>query len=222
MSTVKISGGNSKMGNIPSVSLPSVITCRQCACQEKCYARRLERLRPAVRNAYQHNLDVLNSDPETYWREVEASVMMSRFFRFHVSGDIPSAEYFAKMVEVAKRNQHCEILCFTKKFDIVNNYINRAYLDSIAGTSIHPQLCNMWMIAEQFIPKNLHIVFSGWKDLQMFNPYMFPEAHVKYRDGSTTAREDAVSCGGNCTECAVTDCGCWTLQRGQQVVFNEH
>lgn len=66
MGTVKISGGNSKMGNIPSVSLPSVITCRQCACQEKCYARRLERLRPAVRNAYQHNLDVLNSDPETY------------------------------------------------------------------------------------------------------------------------------------------------------------
>ena len=78
------------------------------------------------------------------------------------------------------------------------------------------------MIAERFIPKNLHMVFSGWTGLEMHNQYQFPEAHVRYRDGSTTAREDAIECGGNCTECAVTDCGCWTLQRGQQVVFNEH
>ena len=222
MSTVKISKGNSKLGAIPSVSLPSIKTCRNCACQEKCYAQKLERLRPAVRNAYQHNLEVLQNDPETDWREVEASVMMSRFFRFHVSGDIPSKEYFAKMVEVAKRNPHCEILCFTKKYEIVSEYINKEYLDSIFGTTIHPQLFNLWMIAERFIPKNLHMVFSGWTGLQMYNPYQFPEAHVRYRDGSTTAREDAIECGGNCTECALTEGGCWNLQKGQQVVFNEH
>ena len=81
MGTVKISKGNSKLGAIPSVSLPSIKTCRNCACQEKCYAQKLERLRPAVRNAYQHNLEVWLKDPETYWREVEASIMMSRFFR---------------------------------------------------------------------------------------------------------------------------------------------
>ena len=161
-------------------------------------------------------------DPETYWREVEASIMMSRFFRFHVSGDIPSTEYFAKMVEVAKRNPHCEILCFTKKYEIVSEYIDKKYLDSIFGTTIHPQLYNLWMIAESFIPKNLHRVFSGWTGLQMYNPYQFPEAHVRYRDGSTTARKDAIECSGNCTECALTEGGCWRLQKGQQVVFNEH
>ena len=79
MGTVKISQGNSKLGAIPSVSLPSIKTCRACACRDKCYAQKLERLRPAVRNAYQHNLEVLINEPETYWREVEASVMMSRF-----------------------------------------------------------------------------------------------------------------------------------------------
>lgn len=222
MSTVKISKGNSKLGQIPSVSLPSIKTCRQCACQEKCYAQKLERLRPAVRNAYQHNLEVFQKDPETYWREVEASIMMSRFFCFHVSGDIPSKEYFAKMVEVAKRNPHCEILCFTKKYEIVNDYVTDAYFDSIAGTTIHPQLFNVWMIAEQFIPKNLHIIFSGWAGLPMLNHYQFPEAHVRYRDGSTTAREDAMICNGNCSECALTDGGCWSLKRGEQVVFKEH
>lgn len=198
---VKISNGNAKMGAIPSVSLPAGVTCRSdCECSQKCYAKRLERMRPSVRQAYKHNYDLLNSDPNTYWREVEASIMMSRFFRFHVSGDIPDATYFEHMVDIAHTNTHCEILCFTKKYDIVNSHIN------IIGK----------------LPKNLHIIFSGWHDIEMVNPYNLPEAHVRYRDGSTTAREDAKLCGGNCTECAITDGGCWTAKHGEQVVFNEH
>ena len=200
MGTVKISKGNSKLGAIPSVSLPSIKTCRNCACQEKCYAQKLERLRPAVRNAYQHNLEVWLKDPETYWREVEASIMMSRFFRFHVSGDIPSFKYLINMVEIARRQPHCEILCFTKKYNLVNELIEQG---------------------GEF-PGNLHMIFSGWVGLEMANPFSLPEAHVRYRDGSTTAREDAVECGGNCTECALTEGGCWNLQKGQQVIFNEH
>ena len=200
MGTVKISKGNSKLGAIPSVSLPSIKTCRNCACQEKCYAQKLERLRPAVRNAYQHNLEVWIKDPETYWREVEASIMMSRFFRFHVSGDIPSFKYLINMVEIARRQPHCEILCFTKKYNLVNELIEQG----------------------DELPSNLHMIFSGWVGLEMANPFSLPEAHVRYRDGSTTARDDAIECSGNCTECALTEGGCWNLQKGQQVVFNEH
>lgn len=200
MSTVKISKGNSKLGAIPSVSLPSIKTCRQCACQEKCYAQKLERLRPSVKNAYEHNLVALLSEPTTYWREVEASVMMSRFFRFHVSGDIPNAAYLENMVSVAERNSHCEILCFTKRYEMVNEFIQQ----------------------NGELPSNLHMIFSGWVGLEMANPFSLPEAHVRYRDGSTTARDDAIECSGNCTECALTEGGCWNLQKGQQVVFNEH
>ena len=200
MSMIKLSKGNSKMGSIPSISLPAVKTCRQCKCNEKCYAKKLERLRPSVKNAYEHNLGVLLSDPTTYWREVEASVMMSRFFRFHVSGDIPNAAYLENMVAIAGRNSHCEILCFTKRYEIVNEFIQK----------------------NGELPSNLHMIFSGWVGLDMANPFSLPEAHVRYRDGSTTARDDAVECGGNCTECALTEGGCWNLQKGQQVVFNEH
>lgn len=201
MSQVKISPGNTKMGAIPSVSLPAGKTCREdCACREKCYAMKLERLRPAVRGAYKSNMELLQSDPNTYWREVEASIMMSRFFRFHVSGDIPNDVYFIKMVLIAQRNPHCQILCFTKKYDIVNRYLEN--------------------VGE--LPDNLHVLFSGWVGLEMDNPFHLPEAHVKYRDGTTTARPDAVECKGNCASCAMTDCGCWTLQHGQQVVFHEH
>ena len=198
---VKISKGNSKMGSIPSVSLPSGITCRQdCACIFKCYARKLERLRPNVRQSYEQNYRLLKCDPKTYWREVEAAVMMSRFFRFHVSGDIPDEDYFRHMIQIAAGNPHCEILCFTKKYEIVNN----------VRCDIHT------------LPGNLHIIFSAWRGLTCNNPYGFPEAHVRYRDGTTTAKHCAVECGGNCTDCAVTSGGCWVLKPGQQVVFNEH
>lgn len=200
---IKISPGNTKMGSIPSVSLPAGLTCRaDCACRSKCYAMKLERLRSSVRNAYRHNYEILNTDPKTFWREVEASVMASRFFRFHVSGDIVDGAYLEHMIDIARRNPHCEILCFTKKYDLVNGAVFEG------GVAV--------------IPTNLHLIFSAWRGLPMDNPYAFPEAHVRYRDGFTTASENAKECGGNCTECAITNGGCWTLHKGEQVVFNEH
>ncbi len=126
--------------------------------------------------------------------------MMSRFFRYHVSGDIVDLNYLRKMIEIAERNPHCEMLCFTKKYSIVNTYLENGGV----------------------IPKNLHLVFSAWRGLAMDNPFNLPEAHVRYRDNTTTAKSSAVECGGNCTECALTDGGCWTLGDGEQVVFNEH
>lgn len=197
---VSISKGNEKLGNIQSVSLPSVLTCRECDCSKKCYARRIERRRPSVGAAYKNNLQVLQTEPDVYWREVEAAIMLSRFFRFHVSGDIPDTAYLCNMISVAKRNKHCEILCFTKKYEIVNKLL-------ASGIDL---------------PDNLHIIFSGWVGLQMVNPFSLPEAHVLYRDGTTTARPDALNCSGNCAECALTCGGCWSLKNGEQVVFNEH
>lgn len=200
MPNISISQGNSKMGSIASVSLPSIVTCRKCDCQQKCYAHKLERLRPSVRQAYQKNLDQFRADPDTYWREVEAAIMMNRYFRFHVSGDIPDAAYLERMISVASRNTHCEILCFTKKFSLVNEYLER----------------------NSPLPANLHMIFSAWPGLAMDNPHHLPEAHVRFRDGSTTALPSAKHCSGNCTECAITNDGCWTLLCGEQVIFDEH
>lgn len=198
---VSISKGNSKLGAIPSVSLPAGKTCRQdCECNTKCYAKKIERLRPSVRTAYSRNYNLLKADPSTYWREIEASIMMSRFFRFHVSGDIVDDAYLRRMCYIAARNPHCQILCFTKRYDIVNEYLAQGAL----------------------FPDNLHIILSAWRGLPMQNPHNLPEAHVRYKDGSTTADTLAIECSGNCSDCAITDGGCWNLRPGQQVVFNEH
>lgn len=189
------------MGAIHSISLPSIKTCvKDCDCANKCYAAKIERLRPSVRNAYQNNLYLLNEDPERFWRELEGVIMTSRFFRFHVAGDIPDNVYFAHMIDIAQRNGHCEILCFTKKYAIVNEFLE------LGGV----------------LPANLHMIFSAWRGYKMDNPFLLPEAHVQYRDGYTTASKNAKMCEGNCAECAITDGGCWRLKNGEQVIFKEH
>ena len=88
---VVISKGNIKMGQIQSVSLPPVVTCSALACKfcgKKCYARKICRLRPTVKESYENNLDILLNDKEKFWREVNASVALTTYFRFEVSGDI--------------------------------------------------------------------------------------------------------------------------------------
>lgn len=198
---VSISKENRKMGHISSVSLPAGVTCRpNCPCLPICYAKKLERFRPNVRSAYQTNLDLLRVSPETYWREVEAAIMMTRYFRFHVSGDIPDTPYFTNMVEVALRNPHCEILCFTKQYEIVNRCLDAGVV----------------------IPGNLHIVFSAWQGLPMPNPHNLPTAHVIYKDGTTTAPENAKECDGFCEECVKQTGGCWSMKKGEAVKFHEH
>lgn len=197
---ITISKGNSKLGDIPSVSLPAIKTCGNVPCKKKCYAKRLAARRANVGMSWEKNWNVLMSDPDTYWREVEASIKMSRFFRFHVGGDIPDVGYLQHMFSVARRNKHCKILCFTKKYDLVNGYLS-------AGARK---------------PANLLLVFSVWPGYECKNPHHLPEAHVRMRDGTTTAPSNASECGGNCAECGLTDSGCWVLKKGQSVVFNEH
>ena len=203
MKHVSISRGNAKMGNIPSLSLPPIISCSKEACKfcgKKCYAAKIARLRPkTVGAAYQRNLDILKSDPEQFWREVDAALMINRFFRFGVSGDIYDKDYFANMVRLARKNSHCQILCFTKQFDIVNDYL-----------------------AEHKLPKNLHVIFSAWRGMTMNNPFNLPEAHVFYKDGFTTAKDGAKLCTLNCFSCAVKGSNCWSLKKGESVVFREH
>lgn len=196
---VTISAGNLKMGSIKSVSLPPVITCVKCECNKKCYARRMMRYKQ-TKESWFRNLELLKIDPDTYWREIEGTIMMERAFRFHVSGDIVDLDYMKRMAGIAARNSHCQIICFTKKFDIVNQFIKEGGV----------------------ISDNLHLIFSGWKGLEMNNPYNFPECHVIFKNGETTARDGAKYCSGNCSECFKENKNCFNLKKGEQILIKEH
>lgn len=203
MKRVKFSNGNKKMGAIPSVSLPAVQTCRKgCACAKYCYALRMEKFRKNVHDSYISNYNLYTENREKYWADINAKLFASRFFRFHVSGDIPDMEYCKDMFRVAEKNSHCQTLVFTKQYEIVNA-----------------------VVSEQGMPsENLHILFSAEREIKMENPYNFPTANILFPDGSTTAEnlETAVYCSGNCFDCFCETKGCMGLKAGEELLLNKH
>lgn len=197
--SISISPGNKKMGAIPSVSLPPITTCAKgVPCGKLCYAAKLCKIYPSVKNAYDRNYTILKEDPAEYWNQVRAAVSVTRFFRFHVSGDIPTADYWTDVVKTAELFPHTEILIFTKKYSIVNDYITDG------GK----------------IPGNLHVIFSEWGLLKIPNPHQLPTAAVIFKE--TEPANNWKICGGNCTECACAGVGCWELKKGETIAFYQH
>lgn len=196
---ISISPGNTKLGAIPSVSLPACITCNPSApCFKKCYALRITRRYKQSRDAYARNLEILTNDPGAYWLQVKAAAMVTRFFRYHVSGDIPNIEYFNNMVQLARELPNTEFLAFTKQYNIVNEYLRTG----------------------ETIPKNLKVLFSNWGNWKCENPYNLPTCEIIFKNENPG--EHWKICGGNCTDCACRGVGCWELKPGETIAIYEH
>ena len=196
---VSISKGNAKMGVIPSISLPAGITCNPGApCYKECYARRIEYRYKESKNAYARNYNIYKTEPGAFWLQVRAAAVMTRFFRFHVSGDIPDAAYFVGMVETAAALPGTNFLAFTKQYKIVNDYIN-------AGGRI---------------PENLKIIFSNWYAWKCENPYNLPTCEIIDKNGAPG--ETWNICGGNCTSCSCRGIGCWEIKNGETIAIYKH
>lgn len=201
LTSVTISNANSKMGNVASVSLLPFLSCPgRCAgtCGARCYAAKLANLRPSVLQSYAKNQALAMYRPDLFWAQVNVAVMAVRYFRFHVSGDILNMDYFRHMVEVAKNNERTEILVFTKRYEIVN----------------------AWIDENGDLPANLHILFSGWSNLKPENPHALPETNV-FADESEIDDSWKI-CGGNCFNCACRGVGCWQAGKGEIVAFRLH
>lgn len=202
---VKISKTNSKLGGfIPSVNLPAGLTCRADApCQKGCYAKKGNWLYKNVKQSLLNNLEIFNTNPNQYFNDIINELnngdISYKFFRWHSSGDIVNNEYFKGIIKVAESCPQTKFLCFTKKFHIVNLYLE------FGGV----------------IPDNLKIVFSAWDNtFKVDNPFNLPVTYVRFKNESRNADipEFAIPCVGKCYECK----SCWSLEKGQSVVFNNH
>lgn len=201
VTTVTISKGNVKMGSVPSVSTLPLVTCPAICngtCAESCYASKIASLRASVLKSYARNTALLMLKPEFYWMDVKRAMMATRFFRFHVSGDIRNAEDFQNIIDACKENGHCQTLVFTKRYDIVN----------------------AWIDTNGDLPENLHLLFSGWTNLNPVNPHNLPETNV-YEKGETP-NDEWLLCGGNCFECGCRGVGCWQAKKGDVIAFEKH
>jgi len=196
---VSISKGNSKMGSIPSVSLPPVKCCPNCkSCCKDCYALKLTRIYKTFRESLERNYNILRDDPVSYFEQVKTAARLSRFFRWHISGDIISTNYLDNMVKMARELKGTQFLAFTKSYEIVNEYFEH-----------HRK------------PSNLQVIFSLPFDGETIdNPHNLPTAAVIFKGQELDPTYKV--CGGNCTECAGQGVGCWNLKKGETVAFYKH
>lgn len=198
----RISKGNTKLGiNIATVNLPACVTCRPDApCFKYCYARkgnfRFKTVEESLANNYKAYLD----NPKGYFDVIDAGLTMVpyRFFRWHSSGDIPCTDYLDRMCKLARRHKGTIFLCFTKRYEIVNEYLDH-----------HRR------------PSNLILVFSNWGEWRCENPHNLPTAWVKF-DKNTEIPEKAHKCPGYCGDCVNSECSCWKLKNGESVYFDKH
>ena len=207
MINVHISTRVSKLGTaIPTINLPPIITCRKdapCAkCAKEgggCYAMRGHFTLPNVKNNMFENLQAYKENPKLFFEIIANVAKDYKRFRYFSSGDIVDTNFLAGMCKVARKCKGTQFLCFTKKFELVNDYVSNKHI----------------------IPKNLHIVFSTWRDFIPENPYNFPMTYVyfpKDKEANKSIPENAIPCSGSCTKCHA----CWELNKGQSVYFKKH
>jgi len=196
---VTISISNSKLGlSIPSINLPPITTCRKNApCSKGCYATRGNFCFSNVKNSHLRNLDIYKNDPTFYFDSIRLASALSKYFRWHSAGDIVDEQYFVGMVKVARQNKDTNFLCFTKKYEIINEYLNSG----------------------KRIPKNLTTVFSNWDNFVCENPFNLPTTWVWAKEfNNEIIPKTSIPCAGKCYQCQA----CWQLKKGQSVFFKKH
>ena len=193
---VSVTTGNKKMGHVLNLSMPTSVCRADAPCRKGCYARSGTFCYKNVQNCYLNNLNAFLESPERFKTEILKQLPIIGVFRWHTSGDIVNMEYLEIMVEIARKATDIRFLCFTKKYELVNKYLET-----------------------HEIPSNLKMVFSGWKGLVITNPNNLPIAWMyDHKDPDERIPQDALPCNGGCVQCMV----CWKLGSGESVVFDKH
>jgi len=191
---IRISLGNNKLGKIPNISLPPIITCKKNApCTKTCYASKAWRLYPNTRKSWTQNLTLFTEDHKNFFNQISyyLNVNNPKHFRWQCAGDIVNKTYFTGMIQIAKDYPKTKFLVFTKQYNIIR---------------------------KRKIPSNLQIVLSVWPKIQI-TKINLPKAW--FQDGTETrySEKNTIKCPGHCEGCF----NCWNLTKlNKDIVFIKH
>lgn len=205
---VSISCVNSKTGPLCNdLALPTC-TCREDApCKATgCYCMKGRQTMSKVVAAYTRNLRLYNTNQEDFWEQIRFKVKHRPFplFRFFDCGDIADYDFFLGMIDLAKEFPDIKFMSFTKKYEIVNK----------------------WIDENGDLPENLNVVFSAWHiGWKVINPHNLPVAYVDFKDKTLNPEfpEGITSCPNEkdktitCSICRK----CWD-KRIKAVKFTQH
>ena len=162
-----INNNNGKTGKaVATLSMPPKMTCRPdapCYKSGKCYCMKGHQTYASVLGSYYKNWRLWNEDPKLFEEKVTAYIKYSglKMIRWHDAGEIANMAYLKMMVNIANNLPDVKFLAYTKKYDLVNSYLD----------------------VNEKLPDNLTIRFSYWdKDWTVRNPHDVPRAYVDFKD----------------------------------------
>lgn len=193
-SRLRIGPGNSKLGQIPNLSLTPIDSCRADApCKIDCYANKSYRMYPNVRNAWDGNLAYYQEDPAGFFEEFDAWLAENdpAAFRIHVAGDVPDENYFKNLCTLAVIHSATTFIMFTKRYDL----------------------------PFELAPDNLRCIISMWPGLDLpARLDHLPKAWLA-DDLRSPIGQPFISCPGKCDQCSA----CWKVVSADlPVVFKRH
>ena len=195
---------NRKLGKACiSVPFPVIVCNPNAPCYLKCYAKHGCQGFANVQGAYYRNLRLYHNDANDFFEQLFYKIKFSGLplVRFFDSGDYPDAEFLVRSVELAKKFPGVKFMAYTKKYDLVNDYLS-------GGGKL---------------PDNYNIFFSAWDKLwEVPNPHGLPVAYVKFKEERLTPEipNNAFHCPGRESSCSA--CGvCWN-KKVKAVYFDEH
>jgi hypothetical protein len=195
-----ISPGNRKLGTLPSVSLPPIVTCNcaaGCTRGKLCYAVKMKDYAIGVWKSWANNYRQWLEHPAAFRAELRAefeTINAPRYFRWFVGGDCPDPQFWALIIETAKDFPSVRFLLFTKQYSLIKGRV----------------------------PANLEVVVSSWPGLPIPAKLRRRFRVAWYRDPENLdprIPDDALECPGGCDHCGM----CWSLgEIGRDVVFDKH
>lgn len=176
MGAATIAHGNSKVGATPNVSLLPVASCPTgIPCSKDCYDCKAGKMYPTVLAARKRNWKAAQDNRAEYFAGIRAYLAKFRpsYFRWHVGGDIPDADYLRRMYAIAREFFETNFLAFTKHHDL--DFRGR--------------------------PDNLSIVLSMWPRWGNTRKRM-PRAWMQ-DGSETRIPATAIQCSGDCERCGI-------------------
>ena len=201
---INMSNNNSKTGKACLNLAFPLVTCRPDApCRPDCYAGKGCQQIATVQGAYYRNLRLYYDDPDNFFTQIYCKIKFSGLpkVRWFDSGDIADAEFFSRMVDLCKKTPEVKHMAFTKKYDIVNEYISK----------------------NGALPDNLNVMFSAWDVLwHVDNPHNLPVSYVDFNDKRLNPEfpKNAFRCPGRASTCSA--CGVCFNKKVKAVVFDQH
>jgi len=216
---ISISMENTKMGPIPSFSLPPGLSCSPNApCRKHgCYAMRMYRRRKTIHSAWDRNWFMVKHRQNDWQRQMLGwlSIYQPIAFRIHVSGDFFCERYMRQWVEIAEKNPNVNFFTFTKHWCTLRDYI--------CNPNSHP------------IPRNLSVILSAWtpdknnwcppEDLMKKFPVAWMEkkardiVHISDTLKAIGMKRSVSECEGHCATCGK----CFKLKRKDgDILFQYH